>query len=354
MSLSRFAKILRKDLALGPRSPIFLWMLVLPIALTLILQVAFGSLFNPKPRLGIVDEGDSEITAQIEQMEGIELTLLDDAEELKGLVEENDLDAGLVLQADFDEAVRAGAQPDLQFYVSGESYASNRIILTVTTLDLVREIEGSEAPVTVDVVSYGTAGLPISVRLVPVIVFYALTMAGIFVPGSSLVEEKEQGTLMALLVTPVRIGEVLAAKWSLGLLLASVMAAATLLLNQALGANWWQVLVVVIVAGALSSMIGLLIGTFAKDSTIMFGLVKGLGIFLFAPTLFYIFPEWPQWIAKLFPLYWILEPIWTVAIMGGSLSDVWVELTVAVGITVALVPVVGMVARRVQTEMAAR
>jgi ABC-2 type transport system permease protein len=329
-------------------------MIVLPVALTLILQVAFGSLFNPEPRLGIVDEGDSEITAQIERMEGIELTLLDDAEELKGLVEANDLDAGLVLQTDFDEAVRAGDQPDLQFYVSGESYASNRIILTVTTLDLVREIEGSEAPVTVDVVSYGTAGLPISVRLVPVIVFYALTMAGIFVPGSNLVEEKEQGTLMALLVTPVKIGEVLAAKWSLGVLLASVMAAATLLLNQALGANWWQVLVVVIVAGALSSMIGLLIGTFAKDSTIMFGLVKGLGIFLFAPTLFYIFPEWPQWIAKLFPLYWILEPIWTVAIMGGSLSDVWVELTVAVGITVALVPVVGLVARKVQTEMAAR
>jgi ABC-2 type transport system permease protein len=354
MSLSRFAKILRKDLALGPRSPIFLWMILLPIALTLILQVAFGSLFNPKPRLGIVDEGDSEITAQVEQMEGIKLTLIDDAGELKALVEANDLDAGLVLQADFDEAVRAGDQPELQFYVSGESYASNRIILTVTTIDLVREIEGGEAPVTVEVVSYGSAGLPISVRLVPVIVFYALTMAGIFVPGSNLVEEKEQGTLMALLVTPVRIGEVLAAKWSLGVLLASVMAAATLLLNQALGANWWQVLVVVVVAGALSSMIGLLIGTFAKDSTIMFGVVKGLGIFLFAPTLFYIFPEWPQWIAKLFPLYWILEPIWTVAIMGGSLSDVWVELTVAVGITVALVPVVGMVARKVQTQMAAR
>jgi ABC-2 type transport system permease protein len=354
MSLSRFGKILRKDLALGPRSPIFLWMIVLPVALTLILQVAFGSLFNPEPRLGIVDEGDSEITAQIEEMEGIELTLLDDAEELKDLVEANDLDAGLVLQAEFDEAIRAGDQPELQFYISGESYASNRIILTVTTLDLVREIEGSEAPVTVDVVSYGTAGLPISVRLVPVIVFYALTMAGIFVPGSNLVEEKEQGTLMALLVTPVKIGEVLAAKWSLGVLLASVLATATLLLNQALGANWWEVLVVVLVAGALSSMIGLLIGTFAKDSTIMFGLVKGLGIFLFAPTLFYIFPEWPQWIAKLFPLYWILEPIWTVAIMGGSLSDVWVELTVAVGITVALVPVVGLVARKVQTEMAAR
>jgi len=354
MSLSRYAKILRKDLAIGPRSPIFLWMIVLPVALTLILQVAFGSLFNPKPRLGIVDEGASEITAQVEQMDGIELTLLDDTEELKRMVESNDLDAGLVLQSGFDEAVRSGAKPELQFYVSGESYASNRIILTVTTLDLIREIEGSEAPVTVEVESFGSAGLPISVRLVPVIVFYALTMAGIFVPGSNLVEEKEQGTLMALLVTPVKIGEVLAAKWSLGVILASVMATVTLLLNQALGANWLDVLVVVLVAGALSSMIGLLIGTFAKDSAIMFGVVKGLGIFLFAPTLFYIFPDWPQWIAKLFPLYWILEPIWAVAIMGGSLGEVWVELAVATGITVALIPVVGMVARRVQAQMAAR
>ncbi|MDP2232610.1 MAG: ABC transporter permease, partial [Actinomycetota bacterium] len=176
----------------------------------------------------------------------------------------------------------------------------------------------------------------------------------IFVPGSNLVEEKEQGTLMAMLVTPARIADVLTAMWMLGTLLASVMAAATLLLNQALGSNWLQVFVVVLVAAGLSSMIGLLIGTFAKDSAMMFGLVKGLGIFLFAPTLFYIFPDWPQWIAKLFPLYWILEPIWRVSIMGGSISEVWIELTVAVGITLALIPVIGLVARRVQSQMAAQ
>lgn len=353
MSLTLVWKILRKDLALGPRSPLFLWMIVLPLALTLILQFAFGSLFNPKPRLGIVDEGDSEITAQVREMGGITLTMLDAGEELKRQVEANDLDAGLILPAGFDAAVKRGDKPDLQFYIGGESLASNRIIVSVTAIDLLRELEGGAAPVTVDVVSLGTTGLPISVRLVPVIVFYALVMAGIFVPGSNLVEEKEHGTLMALLVTPTRISDVLAAKWALGTLLASVMAAASLLLNQALGSNWLQVFVVVVVAASLASMLGLLFGTFAKDSTVMFGLVKGLGIFLFAPTLFYIFPDWPQWIAKLFPLYWILEPIWRVSVMGGSISEVWVELTVAVGITLALVPVIGLIARRVQAQMAA-
>ncbi len=354
MSLKLTWKVLRKDLALGPRSPIFLWALLLPFVLTLVLQVAFGSLFNPEPRLGIVDDGNSEITAAVEQMQGIRLTILDDAATLKAQVEANDLDAGLILPSGFDQAIRSGAQPDMQFYISGESYASNRIILTVTALDLVREIEGSEAPVVVDVVSFGNEGLPISVRLVPVIVFYALVIAGLFVPGSNLVEEKEQGTLMAMLVTPVRTADVLAAKWALGALFASVMATVTLALNRALGVNWAETLVVVFVAAALSAMLGLLVGVFAKDSTVMFGIVKGAGIFLFAPTLFYIFPEWPQWIAKLFPLYWIIEPIWQVSVMGQPISSVWAELAVAVGITVSLIPLIAWLARKMQTQMAAQ
>jgi len=352
MSLGRMLKVLRKDLALGPRSPIFLWAIVLPFALTLILQVAFGSLFDPQPRLGIVDEGDSAITAAVRGMEGIKLTLLESEAELKRQVEANDLDAGLVLPAGFDAAVRAGEKPTLQFFIGGESLASNRIILTVTTIDLVRGLENVEVPVVVDVVNFGQAGLPMSVRLIPVIVFYALVMAGLFVPGSNLVEEKEQGTLMAMLVTPVRTADVLVAKWLLGVILASVMGVASLALNGALGSNWLQVVLVVLVAAMLSAMLGVLVGVFAKDSSIMFGIVKGAGIFLFAPAVFYIFPEWPQWIARLFPLYWIIEPIWQVSVMGESITTVWGEIAIALGITAALGVLAWRLARRMQAQMA--
>jgi ABC-2 type transport system permease protein len=345
-------KVLKKDLALGPRSPIFLWAIVLPFALTLILQVAFGSLFDPEPRLGIVDQGSSEITAAIEGMDGIELALLDDVEELKARVEGNDLDAGLVLAAGFDEAVRDGEKPALEFYIGGESYASNRIILTVTTIDLVRELEGSDAPVIVNVVNFGQAGLPISVRLVPVVVFYALVIAGLFVPGSNLVEEKEQGTLMAMLVTPVKTGEVLMAKWLLGVILATILAVVTLLLNSAVGPNWFHVGLVVLVAAMLSAMLGVVAGVFAKDSAIMFGIVKGTGLFLFAPALFYIFPEWPQWIAKIFPLYWIINPVWQVSVMGESIATVWGEIAVALAITAGLGALAWWLAKRMQAQMA--
>src|SRR3990172_6000021 len=133
MSLTRTFKVLGKDFRLGPRSPVFLWVLGLPLAFTLVLQVTFGSLFDPKPRLGIVDEGSSTITTAVQSMDGIQLALIDNAGDLKAQVEANDLDAGLVLQSGFDDLVRGGARPPLEFYVGGESLASNRIILAVTT-----------------------------------------------------------------------------------------------------------------------------------------------------------------------------------------------------------------------------
>ena len=347
MNLKRIFKILAKDFSVGPRKPFFIWALVLPFALTLLFQFAFGSLFEPKPRLGIVDFGSSAVTTEIQELEGFEVTILSDVDELLNQVENHDLDAGLVLSSNFDNAVTSGQKPLLEFYISGESLASNRIIISVTALEMIRDLEGGEAPVDIETIYFGEPGLPISIRLVPVIVFYALVMAGIWVPSSSLVEEKENGTLTALLVTPAMASEVLIAKWLLGFIFAVFLAAATLFLNRAFGPRPLEVMVVVIIAAALNAMIGLLIGIYAKTATMLFALIKSLGIFLFIPVIFYLFPEWPQWIAKLFPLYWIIKPIWEVSVMGESLTSVWFEISIAVAIILALIPPVYLLKKRI-------
>lgn len=346
MNLGRLWSLVRKDFITGPRKPFFIWALLMPLALTLLLQVVFGSLFEPQPRLGIVDMGESEITALVQELEGIQLVLLDDTAVLKGLVRDNDLDAGLVLPRGFDDAVRAGQWPELEFYIGGESLASNRIILAVTAVDLLRQVQGEDAPVRVQTVHLGEEGLPISTRLVPVLVFYALVIAGVFAPGSSLVVEKERSTFRALLTSPVQPQELLAAKWLLGLVFSSVMAVLTLLLNSAFGPRPLDVIVVIFVAASLCSMLGLLAGVVSRTSTTLFAIIKGMGIFLFAPVAFYIFPEWPQWIARIFPLYWIIEPVWQVSVMGQPLHQVGFELGVAALLTVVTLGVVVALSRR--------
>jgi len=346
MNLKRVLRILRKDFSIGPRKPFFIWALVMPFALTLLFQFAFGSLFEPQPRLAIVDLGNSGLTTEAEALEGFAVTILDDPEELFSRVENHDFDAGLVLSAGFDQAVRDGEKPLLQFYMSGESLASNRIIIAVSTVEMIRGLEGAAPPVEVKTVYLGEPGLPISIRLVPVIVFYALVMAGIWVPSASLVEEKENGTLTAMVVTAAKAGEVLVAKWLLGFIFALFLAVATLLLNRAFGPRPLEVVAVIAVAAALTAEIGLIIGVVSKSATMLFTLIKSLGIFLFVPVIFYLFPEWPQWIAQFFPLYWIIKPIWEVSVMGQPLSSVWFEMLIALSLTIALIPVIILLKRK--------
>ena len=352
MSATRILQVLRKDLRLGPRSPIFLWVLLLPLLITLLLQVTFGDLFDPNPRLGVVDRGTSAVAAAAIQLEGIEVTALDDADDLKARVESNDLDAGLVLQPGFDDAVRAGERPPLEFYVGGESLASNRIILAVTMIDLIREVEGRASPVDVRVVSLGEAIDPISVRLVPLIVMYSLLIAGVFLPSFSLADEREKRTLSALVVTPLKLSEVVTAKGILGFFLAAAMAMVTLWLNDALTARPLALVVVLLMAAVLLVEIGLIYGTASKDVTGVFTLIKGTGFLLLSPTIFYIFPDWPQWIAKLIPTYWVINPVYEVTINGAGLGDVWSELAIGAGVIALMVLPVVFLTRRLVTKLA--
>ncbi len=155
-----------------------------------------------------------------------------------------------------------------------------------------------------------------------------------------------------MIITPVRLSEVVLAKGILGFVLAVAMAFVTLWMNSALDAQTGPLTVVLLVAGLMLVMIGLIYGTASKDVTGVFTLIKGTGVILLGPTIFYIFPDWPQWIAKLFPTYWVINPVYEVTINNAVLGDVWVELAIGLGVTVVLVGPLVMLMRRLETKLA--
>lgn len=333
-------KVLRKDLALGPRSPIVLWALVLPIVLTLLIRGVFGGLFETEPRLGIVDAGSSEVTAAALEMEGMKVTTYDDVDDLLADVENNNLDAGLALQEGFDSAVRGGESPELQLYVGGESLASDRVVIQVTAIDLIRGVSGAAPPVDVEVVTIGEAGLDLSLRMLPLIVMYAVAIAGAFVPAMSLVGEKESGTVNAVLVTPTTVHQFMAAKVLLGVVLATLTGVMALLLNSALGNEPVAVILGILVGAVMMAEIGVMLGAWAHDANTMFTVFKGGAILLFYPVIFYIWPSLPTWIAQLGPTYYFLQPTFDLSVNGATFSEVWVELAIGIAICVALAPFV--------------
>ena len=353
MSIKRTFIMVFKDLRMGPRSPVFLFALLMPVLITFLMQVVFATLLDPEPRLGIADLGQSEITTAVQEMEGIDLTLARSATELRELVENNDVDAGLVLDEGFDNAVRAGERPELRLFISGESLVTNRIILAVTAIDLVREVEGRAAPVEVVLKSLGDGkALPISQLITLFIVIFVLLVAGIFVPAFMLVSERERGTLHAVLVTPVKMPEVLLARALLGFIMAIPMAYLTLALNGVLTVKPLALLATLAVAALICIEIGLIYGTVAKDAKTLFTFIKTLNIFILGPAIFYFFPDWPQWIAKIFPTYWFIDPLYQIGLRGASLPDVWIDLAIALGIGALMVVPIVLLGRRMQVKLA--
>jgi len=354
VSLRRAFEILRKDLSMGPRSPIFLYALVFPVVATVLIQVVFGSLFDPAPRLGIVDEGESQVTQAALALGGVEVALLDSVMDLRQQVEFNDLDAGLVLQKGFDDALLAGDRPDLKFFVGGESLASNRLILAITTVDLIRGVAGEPSPVevAVNVIGDGTS-LPVSERLIPLLVLFAMLIAGLLVPAAALVEEKEKGTLSALFVTPTQTADVLVAKGTLGFLMAIGTGIVTLALNQAFGDNPLALVLILAVAALMALEIGLIVGAGVRDTNALFTVIKTGNIVLYAPVIFYIWPDLPQWVPKIFPTYYFLNPLFEVAVKGTDPGEVWSDLAIALVVCVALLPLVFVMGRRMTARLAA-
>jgi ABC-2 type transport system permease protein len=352
MSLRRVVRILEKDLRLGPRSPLLLWALLLPIALTLLLQGVFGALFDPEPRLGVVDLDDSQVLVALRDLDGMDVRRLDDVGTLRREVAAGRLDAGLELPRGFDTALQDGQHPPLRLSVAGESLPADRAVVTVAVLDAVRDVAGQQPRVDVQVIEVGDAGLPLELRLLPLLVLYAAAVPGGMVPAASLVEEKERGTIQALLASPVSPGDVVMAKGALGLLLGVLAGTVTLALNDAFGVSPAAMVLAVTLGSLMMAEVGLLLGTWARDTNTLFASWKAGGLLLFLPAFFFIWPDLPTWPARLLPTYYFLAPAYEVGVEGAGLADVAGNLAVAGAVCLLLLPAVALAASRMGRDVA--
>ncbi|MGQ9677511.1 MAG: ABC transporter permease [Chloroflexota bacterium] len=349
MSLRRVAILLTKELTQGPRSFIFIMAIVLPVVTSLALSLAFGTLFAEKPQLGIVDEGSSTFVAMARQLTNVDTAEFDTDAALKEAVERGAVDMGIVLPPDFASAVRQGAKTEIKAYVWGESLAKDRTILGVTAVSLVRELAGQEVPVEVSTVTLGDeAPIPWSARVFPLIVLMVIFMAGLFVPATSVVLEKEKGTLVALVVTPTSVGELFAAKGLLGVILSIFAGIAILVMNQAFGAQPALLVLILTLGAIMAAELGLLLGALLKDWTTLFTVWKSGAILLFAPGFIYLFPQIPEWVAKVFPTYYLIQPIIQLSQQGAGWEGIVANVFLLVGLDIVLVGVLVVVLGRVK------
>jgi ABC-2 type transport system permease protein len=353
VSARRVVILLKRELLQGPKSFILLWSVVLPVVMSLVLSLVFGTLFSDRPRVGIADEDSSGLVGLAQESQAISLKEYGSAGDLERAVRIGAVDYGIVLPEEFDSLVTAGQPVEITAYIWGESLAKHRLVAQATLLDLVRELSGREAPVDVTINTLGEkASIPWSDRLLPLMVLMAVFIGGMFLPATSLVTEKQHRTLEALTVTPTTMREVFLSKGILGFIVSLVMGLIILALNQAFGARPDLLALMLALGAVMAAEIGLILGSFAKDMSSMFAIMKSGGILLFAPAFIYLFPEIPQWIGQIFPTYYLVEPLVRISQEGAGWPDIAVHVFVLVAIDVLLVAIVALAVRKMKRAMA--
>ncbi len=236
---------------------------------------------------------------------------------------------------------------EIEAYIWGESLAKNRTILPVTLADLIRELGGQEVPVEIESITLGDEiSIPWGDRLLPIVVLMAVFLGGLMLPATSLINEKEKKTLEALVITPTTIGDIFIAKGLVGIIISLFMGVAILVLNQAFGAQPLLLVLVLLLGAVMAVEFGLIAGAFLKDFSTLFTIWKSGGILLFAPAIVYMFPQIPGWIGKIFPTYYVVQPVMEITQRGGGWSDIAIHVFILIGLNLILAGVVMFATRK--------
>jgi ABC-2 type transport system permease protein len=351
MSLRRIAVLLGKELIWGPKSFLFILAIVVPIVLSLFIQLLVGTFFSGKPKLGITDGGQSHLVTQLGRIEGLVLQTYESAAALQTAVGSGAVDMGFVLPADFDAQVQAETAVPLTVYVYGESLLRHRAFLAVALANQLRELAGQESPITLVTETVGEGhSMPWEERLLPFVVLMSVILGGAMVPATSLVEEKQKRTITAVITAATPLEELFMAKGLLGFGLSLFMGVLILFLNQAFGAQPLLLLGLLALGAIMAATFGVLLGAFVKDINTLFATIKGLGILLYAPAFIYLFPSLPQWIGRLFPTYYLINPIVAVSQQGATWSAIWGDVLVLGLLNLLFIGLIAYIARRARAH----
>ena len=347
MNIRRVYVLLGKELRYSSKNFIFVFAIVIPIVLSLVVTLLFGSLFSGKPKLGINDQGDSELAAMLTNAESLLSKEYSSDDELRAAVERGAVDFGLVIPQQFDTSLKSGDEAQLSGYVWGESLLKNRAAIATSLVVLVREMVGQEVPVEIISISLGDGeDIPWEKRIFPFIVFMAIFLGGSMVPATSLVDEKQKRTLKALVITPTTLGDVFTSKGLFGFLVSMLVAVMILFLNRAFGNQPYLLVGVLALSALMAAAFGVLLGAFITDINTLFAVIKGMGLLLYAPLFIYLFPGIPEWIGKLFPTYYMIGPIIDISQKDATWSQVAQDVYVLMGLILLLVVLLTFVSRR--------
>jgi ABC-2 type transport system permease protein len=270
-------------------------------------------------------DSEDEMVAAIENREEIEF----DGEEKR-------IQIGLAFPEDFVETSMAGEEATVRIYVEGDVPEELQGAVSAVVKELAYGVQAIAAgedpeeafPVTFPaeetiVVGTDMSGeqVPFKERLRPFFAFMIIVVEALALASLIAVEIQER-TVVAMLVTPASLTDILTSKVIVGTTVATVQAVVILLLTQAFsGANVSALLFATLLGGTMAAAIGMLTGAAGKDfmGTLFYGMLFIIPLFI--PAFAVLFPGSSSWIVRLIPSWGVIAAMEGASVYALSWSE---------------------------------
>ena len=138
-----------------------------------------------------------------------------------------------------------------------------------------------------------------------------------YIIGFLLLDERDDGTLTALQVTPLSMNRYLTYRLAVPVVISVAAIFIVIPLMNLIPVRLQPMLPIALLAGLEGPIFALLLASLAGNKVQGFAVMKGLGMLFLAPfAAWFVSPPW-QWLLGLFPTYWPVKAFW-VMLDGGS------------------------------------
>lgn len=354
MNIGAIRAILQKDLVAFSRDRFYVFITILGLVAFVLMYWLLPDSVDETVRLGVHQTDLGDVLTQLEATDaiGLQLTQFDSVDALTAAVRDgtDGIVAGMAFPPDFVASAAAGSAAvdllvpadvatDHEQLVKGlASQIASSVAGKVPTIDL--------ATRTV-ILGVDRAGDQVSMQqqMRPLLAFFVL-LVETFALSSLVSIEVQQRTVTAVLVTPTRARDFIAAKAILGSLLALAEVLVLMALIRGFVGDVPVLLVALVLGAFLVTGIGLLAGASGKDFTGVLFLTMLLMIPLMIPAFAALFPGTAAAWIKVLPTFGLVEAIVGVTSRAESWGDVGGPMLALAAWGVALLGAGAFVLRR--------
>ncbi len=292
---------------------------------------------NATPTAAIYDAGNARLLDALRANDQVQVRALRSQDELTiYLTEVTEPQLGLVLPADFDQAIADGASVTLEgYYAHWVSEDEVTALKTVFEDQITQEVG---QPVTIRTEGHrlypsaDSGGQPFMATMM--LVLATLLMSVSLIP-QLITEEKETHTLDVLLISPASIGQIIAGKALTGATYSLAAGGVVLLLNRYMVVQWGLALTALLANIVFSVALGLLLGTLFDNIQNM-RLWSGMLLITLIVPVFLLMISHTKWSPTLNTLMTLLPTVQLAKIASLAFSNEWLPGTIAQNLALVL------------------